>query len=147
MRRLVAGAREADGLLRFFVRQATSVEKGGVLDLARARFWSGPRPRSGRRSPISRRNSTPGETAPDLVSLEAARAWLAVLQRTTAALFDDLIPLDGLDALGERAIRARVKARADLGTAMHGMGQARPGPVQGARPRRPEVAKTRRKAA
>ncbi|MEH3144198.1 MAG: type I-E CRISPR-associated protein Cse1/CasA [Methylobacterium frigidaeris] len=147
VRRLVAGAREADGLLRFFVRQATSVEKGGVLDLARARFWERTETAFGQALDGLSKNLRTGDAAPDLVPLEAARAWLAVLQRTTAALFDDLIPLDGLDALGERAIRARVKARTDLGTAMHGWGKLGQGLFKALDLAVPEVAKTRRKAA
>ncbi len=136
VRRLVAGAREAESLARLFVRQALFVKRtqiedgftkavkdGGALDLARARFWERTEAAfGGVLADLAEALSADGADS-EAVGQAMALRWLATLRATAVAIFDGLVSLEDLDALDERSVRARIEARNDLHGALRGYGK------------------------
>ncbi|ACL60258.1 type I-E CRISPR-associated protein Cse1/CasA [Methylobacterium nodulans] len=133
---MIKGAYAAEGLLRTGVRAALFVKAtagdgfqnapkgGGAIDLARARFWERTEAAFGEAlAALSEDLADPNADA--LVVTTAAReAWRESLRRAAIDLFDDLVPLDDLDALDLRAGQARIEARSNLHLALHGYGKS-----------------------
>ncbi len=136
VRRLVAGAREAEGIARLFVRQALFVKRtqmqdgftkapkgGGALDLARARFWERTEAGFGQALVKLSDDLSIDGADPEMVGQAAAQSRLVTLRDTAFAIFDELVSLEDLDALDERSARARIEARNDLHGALRGFGK------------------------
>lgn len=135
VRMLIDGARETEGILRLFVRQALFVKRtqadggftkapreGGVLDLARAHFWERTEAAFGG-ALASLAEALSGEDVEvEAVTQQATRGWLNVLRDVATAIFDDCVPFDDLDSLDAKSERARIEARHDLHGTLAGFG-------------------------
>lgn len=133
---LVSGARVADKIARFFVRQALYVKRtqvtdgftgaakdGGAIDLARARFWERTEAEFGSSLAKLADDLRAARADPQPVEQGAPKRWLVTLSRVVIRVFDELVPLDDLDSLDERSARARIEARNDLQGALRGYGK------------------------
>ncbi|UHC20438.1 type I-E CRISPR-associated protein Cse1/CasA (plasmid) [Methylobacterium currus] len=137
MRRIVAGAREAEGLLRFAVRAALFVKataggegfqkapkEGGLIDLARIRFWERTEVAFGDAIAAVSAALVDPEADGLAVRTEAVERWRDRVRGAATELFDSLVPLDDLDTLDLRAGQARIEARSSLHLALRGYGKS-----------------------
>lgn len=136
IRLLIAGANEAEDIARRSVRRALFVKPtqenvgftgaakdGGALDHARARFWERTEAAFGTRlAGIAAALEAPKADALK-VEREATARWLGELRRVAIDVFDGLVPLDDVEILDERSLRARIEARSDLAGALEGFGK------------------------
>ncbi|PIK71840.1 type I-E CRISPR-associated protein Cse1/CasA [Methylobacterium frigidaeris] len=123
VRRMVRGAFDAEFILRVSLKQALALEKGGLLDLGRGRFWERTEAAFGRRlGGLAEALPQAGLTG-DIPHRPTLEQWLGVLQRSTITVFDELAPIKDLVEVRESVATTRVKARIDLGWAMYGYGK------------------------
>jgi len=127
IRQLVGGAREAVNSLAWAVRLAAYGEggntpsDGGLMSLARDRFWDRTEPRfhealDGFLDLAEGDDEAIGERL-----LAVPRSWRLTLRREALAIFDQLIPLDRIE---EGEIERVVQARSQLVWALEGYGKA-----------------------
>lgn len=125
---MVAGARDAAFILRMNVRQALfgddAPSDGGKIADARERFWDRTEPMFGDiLAPLARDLETGDESAGREIRHKAREMWLKELQRTTEALFDELVPQTDFDLFDVKTLERRVAARRSLRSAMRGYGK------------------------
>ncbi|OAS18945.1 type I-E CRISPR-associated protein Cse1/CasA [Methylobacterium platani] len=123
VRRMVRGAFDAEFILRLALKQALSIEKGGLLDLGRGRFWE-------------RTEAAFGATLAELAGLlpvaglaatavhrPTLEGWLAALRAAVTAVFRELVPIEDLADLRQSVVADRVKAEMELDRTMRGYGK------------------------
>jgi CRISPR system Cascade subunit CasA len=127
VRSLVSGAREAAGLVSLAVGKSLSsgeLPDAGKSDrqLARDRFWD--RTEAVFYEVVSglpaRLTAAVDDRALQDLTLAVSQAWFRHLRATVLPLFDELVPLDDIEA---RAVERLVGARRDLITALNGRGK------------------------
>jgi CRISPR system Cascade subunit CasA len=137
VRRLVLGAREAQGILSSAVRHAlwdreAPEASAGVRGLARERFWDETERRfhdavtdlADRLEGIATETWTGSDAKDQAIRRVLARArddWLERLRQGVRAIFDGLVPLDQIE---ERDTERLVAARRNLGFGLYGYGKA-----------------------
>lgn len=126
IRQLVGGAREAAFSLTSAVRQAAFGEgrnapkDGGLLRLARDRFWDQSEPQFFAALDGFADMAEADEAAIGDRLLDVPRQWRASLRRTALTVFDELVPLDRIE---EATIERLVTARSGLVWAFGGHGK------------------------
>ncbi|WP_374449832.1 type I-E CRISPR-associated protein Cse1/CasA, partial [Stella sp.] len=120
VRRMVLGARDAAAVLATCVRTA-----GGRADTARESFWDATTPDfhgEADRIALDLADAADGGAA---VAVTAGLRWLDILRAAAVAVFDRLVPLEGLEMLRPALAKRRIGARRSLVLAMRGHGLGR----------------------
>ncbi|MGX7703224.1 type I-E CRISPR-associated protein Cse1/CasA [Methylobacterium sp. Gmos1] len=123
VRRMVRGAFDAEFILRVSLKQALAIDKGGLLDLGRGRFWERTEAAFGR-TLGELATALPGAgLAADTPHAPTLEAWLGHLREAATAVFAGLVPVEDLTDLRPSVAAERVKAQIGLDWAMRGYGK------------------------
>lgn len=123
VRLMVRGAFEAEFILRVSLKQALAIEKGGLLDLGRGRFWERTEAGFGRTlEELSEALPGAGLMA-DTPHHPTLEQWLRQLRKAATEVFKELVPVEDLTDLRQSVAAERVKAEIGLDWAMRGYGK------------------------
>ncbi|SFU39522.1 CRISPR system Cascade subunit CasA [Methylobacterium sp. 174MFSha1.1] len=123
VRRMVRGAFEAEFILRVSLKQALAIEKGGLLDLGRGRFWERTEAAFGK-TLAELAKALPGAGLEgDTPHGPTLDRWCGHLREAATAVFKELVPVEDLTDLRQSVAAERVKAEIGLDWAMRGYGK------------------------
>ncbi|MGF3026762.1 type I-E CRISPR-associated protein Cse1/CasA [Methylobacterium aquaticum] len=123
VRRMVRGAFEAEFILRVSLKQALAIEKGGLLDLGRGRFWERTEAAFGRNLEDLARALPGAGLVADTTHRPTLEAWRRHLWKAATDVFTELVPVEDLTDLRPTVAAERVKAQIALDWAMRGYGR------------------------
>ncbi len=123
VRRMVRGAFDAEFILRVSLKQALAIEKGGLIDLGRGRFWERTEAAFGR-ALGELADALPGAgLTGNTTHQPTLEHWLRHLQKAAMEVFRELVPVEDLTDLRPSVAAERVKAEMALDWAMRGYGK------------------------